>query len=70
DAKGMTLGEETRTSLDTVYRFFWESGDRIFVKKGSEWKASTVLSLAEKKDLAKFTVDDGFDAATAKPDGK
>ena len=63
DAKGMTLGDGTRTSLDTAYQFYWENGDKIYVKKNGSWKASSALSLTERQTFSKFIVNETFTAA-------
>lgn len=68
DAKGFLLNEGTRTSLDTAYQFYWENGDKIYVKKSGSWKASSTLNLTERQTFSKFIVNETFTASESSVD--
>lgn len=55
-----TDDDMTRTSINNKRAFFWEDGDKIFVKKSGEWIESSPVSLTEKASSAKFVISGSF----------
>ena len=50
-------GEDTRTSIDPNRFFYWEIGDKIWVKDGSSYHVSSGSDITGTADEAKFIVD-------------
>ena len=53
-----TEDEGTRTSMDTERAFYWELGDKIWVKNGNSFISSSSSNITARRDMAKFIFDD------------